>query len=119
MDVFSVYVLYKALTNVGLYDLRNKLQIPLRGVFMHDNLLGSLYENENRIVNLNKLSESGTHWIWVYKRGDARIYSESFGGIFLQEVRKYLRSPIYRNTDIVQGNTILRTFMSVCTKIIE
>ena len=105
MDVYGVYVPYKALTNIELYDFANKLQIPLRGVFMRDSLPDSPYENENGIVNFNKLSESGTHWVCYYKKGDCKIYFDSFGGVVLQEVRNYLKSPIYRNTDIVQGNT--------------
>ena len=105
MDVYGVYVPYKALTNIELYDFANKLQIPLRGVFMRDSLPDSPYENENGIVNFNKMSESGTHWVCYYKKGDCKIYFDSFGGVVLQEVRNYLKSPIYRNTDVVQGNT--------------
>ena len=105
MDVFGVYVPYKALTNVELYDFANKLQIPLRVFFMRDSLPWSPSENENGIVNFNKLSESGMHRICYYKRGYVKIYFDSFGGVVLQEVRNYLKSPIYRNNDIVQGNT--------------
>ena len=105
MDVFGVRLPYKALTNIELYDFANKLQIPLRGVFMRDSLPDSPHETENGIVNFNKLCESGTHWVCYYKKGDVKIYFDSFGGVVLQEVRNYLKSPIYRNTDIVQGNT--------------
>ena len=105
MDVFGVHIPYKALTNIELYDYANKLQIPLRGIFMRDGLPKSPYENENGIVNFNKLSEGGTHWIAYHKKGNVKIYFDSFGGVVLQEVRNYLKSPIYRNTDIVQGNT--------------
>ena len=105
MDVFGIHLPYKALTNIELYDFANKLQIPLRGVFMRDSLPNSPYENENGIVNFNKSSESGTHWVCYYKKGDCKIYFDSYGGVVLQEVRNYLKSPIYRNTDIVQGNT--------------
>ena len=105
MDVFGIHLPYKALTNIELYDFANKLQIPLRGVFMRDSLPDSLHETENGIVNFNKSCESGTHWVCYYKKGDCKIYFDSFGGVVLQEVRDYLKSPIYRNTDIVQGNT--------------
>ena len=105
MDVFGVYVPYKPLTNIELYDFANKLQIPLRGVYMRDNLPESPHKNENGIVNFNKLSEAGTHWVAYHKKGDVKIYFDSFGGVVLQEVKNYLKSPIYRNTDIVQGNT--------------
>ena len=105
MDVFGVYIPYKPLTNVELLNFANKLQIPLRGVYMRDSLPKSPYKNENGIVNFNKLSESGSHWIAYHKKGNVKIYFDSYGGAVLQEVRNYLKSPIYRNTDIVQGNT--------------
>ena len=76
------------------------------GIVLEDGITpGSPYENENRIVNFNKLSESGVHQICYYKRGDVKILFDSFGGVVLQEVRNYLESPIYHNTNIVQGNT--------------
>ena len=105
MDVFGVYIPYKPLTNVELLNFANKLQIPLRGVYMRDSLPKSPYKNENGIVNFNKLSESGSHWVAYHKKGNVKIYFDSYGGAVLQEVRNYLKSPIYRNTDIVQGNT--------------
>ena len=74
---------------------------------MRDSLPEALYENENGIVNFNRLSESGTHWVCYYRRGDCRIYFDSYGGVVIQEVRNYLKSPIYHNTDIVQRNTPL------------
>ena len=105
MDVFGVFIPYKPLTNVELLNFANKLQIPLRGVYMRDSLPKSPYKNENGIVNFNKLSENGTHWVAYHKKGNTKIYFDSYGGVVLQEVRNYLKSPIYRNTDIVQGNT--------------
>ena len=93
------------MTNVELLNFANKLQIPLRGVYMRDNLPKTPYKNENGIVNFNKLSENGTHWVAYHKKGNTKIYFDSYGGVVLQEVRNYLKSPIYRNTDIVQGNT--------------
>ena len=38
-------------------------------------------------------------------RGDVKIYFDSFCGAVLQGVLNCLKSPIYRNTNIVQGNT--------------
>ena len=81
MDVFGVYIPYKPLTNIELYEFANKLQIPLRGVFMRDSLPESPYKNENGIVNFNKLSEGGTHWVCYYKNGNCKIYFDSFGGV--------------------------------------
>ena len=105
MEVFGVWIPYKALTNIDLIEFGKELGIPLRGVYMRDDLPGKPKENECGIVNFERLCEGGTHWIAYWKRGKERIYFDSFGGPVLQEVRNYLGSPIYRNTDVVQGAT--------------
>ena len=102
MDVYGVNIPYKALTNFELCDYAKKLGVNLRGVFMRDNLPSHPLENECGIVNFNTSSENGSHWICYYKTGNNKIYFDSFGQVVLQEIRNYLKSPIYRNTDIVQ-----------------
>ena len=68
-------------------------------------------DKECGIVNFNKSSEPGSHWVCYYKNGDRRIYFDSFGQATLEEIQKYLktkkefeqdRNVIQRNTDIVQ-----------------
>ena len=61
------------------------------------------------IVNLNKSSKPGSHWVAYYKINDLRTYFESFGQVTLYGVQKYLKKKweegkkvIQRNTDIVQ-----------------
>ena len=93
---------YKPLSNFELYDYAAKLNIKLRGVFMRDNLPKIPYKKECGIVNFNKVSEKGSHWVAYWKSGNEKIYFDSFGQVVLQEIRDYLGSPIYRNTDIVQ-----------------
>ena len=102
MDVYGVNIPYKPLTNFELYDYAKKLGINLRGIFMRDNLPLSPLENESAIVNFNKSGENGSHWVCYYKKGDLKIYFDSFGQVVLREIRDYLKSPIYRNTDIIQ-----------------
>ena len=102
MDVYGINIPYKPLTNFELYDYAQKLNIKLRGVFMRDSLPETPHDNECGIVNFNKVSEKGTHWVAYYKQGDFKQYFDSFGQVVLQEVRDYLKSPIYRNTDIIQ-----------------
>ena len=60
------------------------------------------YKNEYGIVNFNKVSEHGSHWVCWYKEEDTKIYFDSFGQVILQEIRDYLGPSIYRNTDIIQ-----------------
>jgi hypothetical protein len=102
MDIYGVNIPYKPLTNFELFDFAKKLDINLRGVYMRDGLPEKPLKNECAIVNFNKVSESGTHWVCYKKDGDVKLYFDSYGGRVLQEVRNYLKSPIYRNTDIVQ-----------------
>ena len=102
MDVYGVRIAYKPLTNFELYDIAEKLGINLRGVFMRDNLPTEPLENENGIVNLNKVSEGGSHWVCYHKKSNYKVYFDSFGQVILQEVYDYLKSPIFRNTDIIQ-----------------
>ena len=103
MDVYGLKIPNHPLTNIDLYEYANKLHLNLRGVFMRNNLPTKPHENESAIVNFNKTDENGSHWVCYYKRGDVKIYFDSFGQVILAEVRNYLKSPIYRNTDIVQA----------------
>ena len=102
MDVFGIQIPYKALTNFELENYAKQLNLNLRGVFMRDNLPELPLENECGIVNFNRTDQPGSHWVGYYKKGHKRIYFDSYGQAVLQEVRNYLGSPIYRNTDIVQ-----------------
>ena len=102
MDVYGVIIPYKPLTNFELLDFGEKLNLRLRGVFMRDTLPHHVQENEYGIVNFNKVSQNGTHWVCYYKEGGDKTYFDSFGQVVLQEIRDYLKSPIYRNTDIIQ-----------------
>ena len=102
MDVYGVNIPYRPLTNFDLCDYAKKLGLEMRGVFMRDNLPPRPLENEYSIVNLNKSNENGSHWVCYFKKGDTKTYFDSFGQTVLQEIRDYLKSPIFRNTDIIQ-----------------
>ena len=78
---------------------------------MRDELTDKPDEKECAIVNFNKSSEPGSHWVAYYKNGDERIYFDSFGHVAPTEIQRYLKTPeefdknepvIQRNTDIVQ-----------------
>ena len=78
---------------------------------MLNTLPAAVKSNESGIVNLNKSGEKGSHWVAYWKRGDVRIYFDSYGQITPLEIQKYLKTAkelhtnknvIQRNTDIVQ-----------------
>ena len=68
-------------------------------------------KQECAIVNFNKSTEPGSHWVAYFKDGTKRIYFDSFGQVIPIEIQKYLKTKeefqndapvIQRNTDIVQ-----------------
>ena len=78
---------------------------------MRDELQGTPSNKECGIVNFNKSTEPGSHWVGFFKDGDKRIYFDSFGQVIPTEIQKYLKTKeefqndapvIQRNTDIVQ-----------------
>ena len=100
------------LSNFDIIKLVQHLKIPdFRGVFMRDTLPDKPREKECGILNLNKSSEPGSHWVAFFKDGDKKIYFDSFGQVVPSELCKYLKTStefsedkpvIQRNTDIVQ-----------------
>ena len=108
--VHGIQIPDKALTNLELSKYCEELNITsLRGIFARDSLPVHPQRNECGIVNLNTLSEPGSHWVCYFKTGNDRIYFDSFGQITPYEIQRYLKSEceidkqvIKRNTDIVQ-----------------
>ena len=102
----------EGLSNFDIIELAKHLKVPnFRGVFMRDTLPDKIQDKECGVVNFNKSSEPGSHWVAYYKDGDKRLYFDSFGQVIPLEIQKYLKSEeefrenkpvIQRNTDIVQ-----------------
>ena len=58
----------KGLTDFELVEYAKELKIEnFRGVFMRDNLPLKQYNKECGIVNFNKSSQSGSHWVFILK----------------------------------------------------
>ena len=99
------------LSNFDIIKIASYLKIPnFKGCFMRDEL-GTPSKKECGIVNFNKSTEPGSHWVAYFKDGDKRIYFDSFGQVIPIEIQKYLKTKeefkndapvIQRNTDIVQ-----------------
>ena len=102
----------RGLSNFDLIKYARVLKIQdFRGVFMRDTLPKSPNHTECGIVNFNKSDQAGSHWVCYYKKGENRIYFDSFGQVTPIEIQKYLKTKmefdmnkavIQRNTDIVQ-----------------
>ena len=88
------------MNNFELKDAVKKLKIPsFRGVFLLDTLPKKLNKKECGIINFDKSSGPGTHWVAWYKNGKTKIYFDSYGVRPPLEVIRYLGSPIHYNTD--------------------
>ena len=121
ISVDNIILPNKSLTNFDLEDAADKLNIPLKGVFCR-NMLPRISENkECGILNLDDSSGNGTHWTAWYKSssehasgntasraGDTKFYFDSYGLQPPIELKNYLTSPIYYNSERVQpNNTVL------------
>ena len=75
-----------------------------RGVFMIDNLPIKLNFRESGIVNLQKLSQTGSHWVAYKKLGRIVEYFDSFGNLRPpKELEKYFQNcQVYYNRDRYQ-----------------
>lgn len=72
----------KALSNFDLLKYAKCLKIPFfRGVFMIDGLPKHMWKNESAIVNLDKTSGPGTHWVCYKKINNNVYYFDSFGNL--------------------------------------
>ena len=99
------------LSNFDIIKIAQHLKIPnFKGCFMRDEL-ETPSKQECGIVNFNKSTEPGSHWVAYFKDGSRRIYFDSFGQVIPTEIQKYLKTKeefqndapvIQRNTDIVQ-----------------
>ena len=93
----------RPLTNVELIDSAKKLRIPsFRGVFVRDDLPKKTNKNECGILNLDDSSGSGTHWVLWYRKNEENFYFDSYGIQPPLELRRYLKSHIFYNTEKIQ-----------------
>ena len=93
----------RPLTNVELIDSVKKLRIPsFRGVFVRDVLPRKPKKNESGILNLDDSSGDGTHWVLWYRKNNKNFYFDSYGIQPPLELRQYLKSPIFYNTEKIQ-----------------
>ena len=103
ISVEGVVLPNSPLSNIQLLDAAKKLNIPnFRGVFLRDELPKKPRRNECGILNLDDSKGSGTHWVSFLKNGKDKIYFDSYGLPLPTELLKYLRSPVYYNSERVQ-----------------
>ena len=93
----------KALTNLEIMNAVKKLEIPrFRGVFVRDNLPLEPKRMECGVLNLDDTSGNGTHWVAWYRDNGKKYYFDSYGIQPPDELKRYLSSPIFHNTEQIQ-----------------
>ena len=91
------------LTNIEIDDWARKLNLkdycPHR---MLDEVKGKAKVNECGIINLDKSTGVGTHYVCYFKHGNNKIYFDSFGIKPPNEIINNLKSPILYQTFRIQ-----------------
>jgi hypothetical protein len=86
------------ITNFEIDKILNKKNIKnFHGCFMRDELTNNNFIKEGfYIINLNKSTESGSHWTVIYK-DDKNYYFDSYGFVAPKEIEKIIKPYIYNN----------------------
>jgi hypothetical protein len=91
------------LSNLQLLDAAKKLKIRnMRGVFVRNKLPQKPKNVECGILNLDNSQGNGTHWTAWIKNGNEKLYFDSFGLAPPVELVKYLKNPVYYNSEKIQ-----------------
>jgi len=103
IDVEGVVLPNVPLSNIQLIDAAKRLNIAgFRGVFVRDELPESPKSKECGIFNLDDSNGRETNWVAWTKRGKDEIYFDSYGLRPPTELLKYLKSPVYYNSERLQ-----------------
>jgi len=88
---------------MAILNAVKKLKIPhFRGVFVRDTLPVEPERMECEILNLDDTLGNGTHWVAWYRDNGKNYYFDSYGIQPPNELKRYVRSPIYYNTKQIQ-----------------
>ncbi len=80
------------MSNFDIIDKCKELNISnFKGVFMRDELKGSISKNECLILNMDDSKGDGTHWTSLYSKNNKCYYFDSYGFDPPIEVQNYCR----------------------------
>ena len=71
-------------------------------MFLRDNLPVEPKRMECGVLNLDHTSGNGTHWVALYSDNGKNYYFDSYDIQPPKELKRYLRSPIFYNTEQIQ-----------------
>ena len=95
----------KPLSNFDIIEKCKELNIKnFKGVFMRDELKGSVSNNECLILNIDDSSGDGTHWTCLYSKDGKCLYFDSYGFMPPVELQNYCNDKErYYNTFKIQA----------------
>src|SRR5690349_2912147 len=99
---------FKTIEPLSIFDITEKckeLKITnFKGVFMRDELKGSISNNECLVLNIDDSKGDGTHWTCLYSKNDKYLYFDSYGFPSPIEVQNYCKGKeLYYSTDKIQA----------------
>ena len=95
ISVGNIVLPNTSLTNFDLMEGMKKLKVPnFRGVFTRDALPAKPERNECGLLNLDSSAGRGTHWVAWWKRGDMKLYFDSYGIVPPNELVIWARQSI-------------------------
>jgi hypothetical protein len=94
----------KALTDLQLTELAEKLKLPLENILMRDEMK-ELKNDGFYIINLDTSDNSGTHWTSMYKHPLKSYYFDSYGFVPPLEVEIKIKPYLYNDKDIQDWNS--------------
>ena len=105
ISVDSVTLPNKPLSNLEINDAAKWLSLNgFRGVCLNDALPKKAKLNECGILNLDSSSGEGIHWVMWFKKGNDKLYFDSYGLQPSSELIAYLKSSIFYNSERVLEN---------------
>ena len=91
------------LTNLEIDDYTKKLKLKhYISHRMRDELIGKPKTNECGVINTDISSGKGFHYVCYFKKGNSKIYFDSFGLKPLIEIQRYLGKNILYSTFRIQ-----------------
>jgi hypothetical protein len=94
----------KQLSNYDLYDLANKMKLPLNNIIMRDKA-NEIKKDGFYIINLDDSNGGGTHWTVSHYHPLNSCYFDSFGFVPPLEVEEVIKPFIYNDNDIQDFNS--------------